>query len=129
MSEDQATRPTTLLLADDDDDLRAMLRLVLPLEGFQIVGEAVDGSEALALTRKHRPDVVVLDLNMPDLHGSAVIDQLREGDDPQAAAIVVYSGDVVDSSPVHCSPAHGVSYVAKGGSVAELVAVVRTSAS
>jgi DNA-binding NarL/FixJ family response regulator len=60
---------TRVLLADDHPLLRQGLRALLEREGFAVIGEAPDGTEAVQLARKLRPDVAVLDLSMPLLGG------------------------------------------------------------
>jgi DNA-binding NarL/FixJ family response regulator len=64
-----------ILLADDHAIVRDGLKTVLVSEGFEIAAEAADGREAVDLTRKLRPDAVVLDVSMPSLNG---IDAARE---------------------------------------------------
>jgi DNA-binding NarL/FixJ family response regulator len=61
---------TTILLADDHTLLRAGLRSLLEgMDGFEVVAEAGDGAEALALIRRHRPDVVLMDVHMKGMSG------------------------------------------------------------
>lgn len=62
--------PLTLILADDHALVRAGIRTLLEkLEGIQIVAEAGDGRETIALVEKHQPNVVILDISMPGLNG------------------------------------------------------------
>ena len=62
--------PVRVLLADDHALVRAGIRALLEsLEGVTVVAEAGNGSEVLELARKHRPDVVLLDISMPGLGG------------------------------------------------------------
>lgn len=67
--------PAKILLADDHAVVRQGLRALLEREGFEVVGEASDGREAIRLCEKYRPDVAVLDVAMPLLNG---IDAARE---------------------------------------------------
>lgn len=60
---------TTVLLADDQELVRAGFRLILELAGFEVVGEAGDGAEALELARKIQPDVALMDVRMPRMDG------------------------------------------------------------
>ena len=60
---------TRVLLADDQELVRAGFRLILELEGFDVVGEAADGVEALERAREHEPDVVLMDVRMPRMDG------------------------------------------------------------
>jgi DNA-binding NarL/FixJ family response regulator len=61
--------PTSVLLADDHQIVRQGLRVLLEREGFDVVGEASDGHEAVRLADRFRPDVAVLDFVMPILNG------------------------------------------------------------
>ncbi|MCO1654872.1 response regulator [Pseudonocardia humida] len=64
------TDPTTVLVADDQALLRGSLRVLVDTEpGFRVVGEAATGTEAVDLATRHRPDVVLMDIRMPDLDG------------------------------------------------------------
>lgn len=66
----------TVLLADDEGLIRSALATLLPLEGdFEVVAEAEDGEEALAAFEQHRPNVLVLDLEMPGLTGLEVAER------------------------------------------------------
>lgn len=61
---------TRVLIADDQSLVRAGFRLILESQpDFQVVGEASDGEEAVAMTRRHRPDVVLMDIRMPRIDG------------------------------------------------------------
>src|SRR6185503_6427627 len=58
-----------VLIADDQQLVRAGFRLILELAGFEVVGEAADGGEALELARSLEPDVVLMDVRMPGMDG------------------------------------------------------------
>ncbi|MGH2747314.1 MAG: response regulator transcription factor [Actinomycetota bacterium] len=67
-----------VLLADDADDLRLVIRVALETDGrFEVVGDASDGSQAIELLERERPDVVVLDMAMPDMDGLEVLAEMR----------------------------------------------------
>jgi DNA-binding response OmpR family regulator len=83
--------PIRVVLVDDVADVRRLLRIALKLrEGFEVVAEAADGRSAIAMVLEHRPDVVVLDLGLPDLAGSEVVSRLRE--EALDTKIVVFTG-------------------------------------
>jgi DNA-binding NarL/FixJ family response regulator len=63
---------TTVLIVDDHPSFRASARAILEAEGFEIVGEAVDGSSAIAEIKRLHPDVVLLDVQLPDMDGFEV---------------------------------------------------------
>ena len=70
--------PLRVLIADDVDDVRALLRINLETDGrFEVIGEAADGAQALALAARHNPDAVILDLSMPVMDGEEIIPKLR----------------------------------------------------
>jgi len=81
-----------ILLADDDPITRAFLRQLLEEAGFQVVGEALDGQEAIQLTTKLHPDVLLLDLLMPNSPGTDAIRELATS--PLPVRIVVLSSSI-----------------------------------
>src|SRR5918999_2507266 len=94
--------PTTsgarrVVVADDSALMRRMLADALGRQGFDVVGTAADGDEALEQCRKHRPDALTLDLHMPGLDGLGVLRALRDGKAEPVPVVVVSA----------FSPAHG----------------------
>ncbi len=78
-----------VLIADDHLIVREGLRLILEAEpGFELVGEASDGGEALELAAELQPDVVLMDLRMPRVDGLTAIEQLRE-QQPEIAIVIL----------------------------------------
>jgi two-component system, NarL family, response regulator YdfI len=83
------SKPIRVLIADDHLIVREGLRLILEAEpGFELVGEASDGAEALELADKHHPDVVLMDLRMPRMDGLTAIEHLRE-QQPDIAIVIL----------------------------------------
>jgi two-component system response regulator DesR len=82
--------PTTVVLADDDDRFRALVRSVLEDDGYVVLGEAADAGGALAATREHRPDVVVLDLILEGSDGLSTVHALQR-EDPSQPVLVISS--------------------------------------
>ena len=70
--------PPTIILADDHPVVRQGIRILLERENFEIVGEAVNGIEAIHLAEKYQPDIVVLDLAMPVMNGITAVPQIRD---------------------------------------------------
>lgn len=78
-----------ILIADDHLIIRQGLRLILETESdFELVGEAGDGAEALDLCKKLKPDVVLMDLRMPNMDGMTAIEILHK-DQPQIAVVIL----------------------------------------
>jgi DNA-binding NarL/FixJ family response regulator len=85
----------TVLIVDDHPSFRATARALLEAEGFDVIGEAVDAADALAKASELRPDVVLLDVQLPDGDGFAVASALCEnGRSP--AVVLVSSRDASD---------------------------------
>jgi DNA-binding NarL/FixJ family response regulator len=78
----------TVLIVDDHPSFRASARAILEADGFTIVGEAEDGTTALSELRRLRPDVVLLDVQLPDMTG---FDVCVECGDLEATSIVLTS--------------------------------------
>ena len=65
----QALATASVLTVEDDPIVRADLRLILEDAGFDVCADARDGVEAVELARQHRPDLILMDLNLPGLDG------------------------------------------------------------
>ncbi len=107
-----------VLLVDDVADVRRIVRIALRVRGgFEVVAEASSGAEAVHLTSVHQPDVVVLDLGLPDLAGQEVLVGIR--DLSPATKVIVYSG----AEPVSRDSlgSHVAGYVLKDGDIDYLV--------
>jgi DNA-binding NarL/FixJ family response regulator len=78
-----------ILIVDDHPSFRRCARALLEEDGFAVIGEAEDGEGALSAIGSLRPDVVLLDVQLPDMDGFAVLDQLETGgeDDPQVVLV------------------------------------------
>jgi DNA-binding NarL/FixJ family response regulator len=85
---------TTVLIVDDHPSFRASARAILESDGFDVIGEAVDGTSALAMLRALRPDVVVLDVQLPDMTGFDICEEC--GDLDGTAIVLVSSRDAED---------------------------------
>ncbi|MBI5965840.1 MAG: response regulator transcription factor [Chloroflexi bacterium] len=78
-----------ILIADDHLIIRQGLRLILETENdFELVGEASDGAEALSLCKKLKPDIVLMDLRMPNMDGLTAIEKLRV-EQPEIAVVIL----------------------------------------
>jgi DNA-binding NarL/FixJ family response regulator len=79
---------TSVLIVDDHDGFRAFARALLSSEGFEVVGEAGDGASALRAVNQLDPDVVLLDVQLPDLDGFEVAARLAAAETSPAVVLV-----------------------------------------
>lgn len=66
-----------VIVVDDNDTTRAMLRAIMRSEGIEVVGEAKDGNSGLVMIRKLQPNLVCLDVMMPDVGGIEILTQIK----------------------------------------------------
>jgi len=85
--------PKTVVIADDHPSFRASARAILEADGYEVVAEAESGESAIAAVCRHRPDVLLLDVQLPDMDGFAVCKSLN-GDGP--SVVLVSSRDAED---------------------------------
>ena len=116
--------PTTVVIVDDHDGFRASARALLEQEGFDVVGEAADGVTALAAVDRLRPDVVLLDIQLPDLDGFVVAERLAAGPDPPRVVLISSREPRTYGRRLAGAPARGFLAKAElsGASLAALVA-------
>jgi DNA-binding NarL/FixJ family response regulator len=89
---DKEPMPPTLLIVDDHGAFRATARALLECDGWEVVGEAADGTSGLTAARSLNPDLVLLDVRLPDIDGFTVAGRLTaDGGGP--AVIVTSSSD------------------------------------
>jgi two-component system KDP operon response regulator KdpE len=112
-----------LLLIEDDVQMRRFLRASLHAEGFRLL-EAETGEEGIELARSHTPDVVLLDLGLPDLDGIQVTERLRGW---TRVPIIVISARGRETDKVEALDAGADDYLTKPFGVSELLARIRVA--
>ena len=116
---------TTIVLAEDHHLVRQGFKLVLTAEAdFKLVGEAADGLEAVQLAEKKKPNVLLLDLMIPRLHGLEVTRQVHK--DSPATKIVILSMHPDEPYVMEALRNGASGYVLKDCTAADLVQAVRT---
>lgn len=114
-------RPTVLIV-DDHDAFRTSARALLEAEGFDVIGEAADGAEAVKAVATLRPDIVLLDIQLPGRDGLAVAEQLAADPDPPAV-VLISSRDAAAYGPrLREAPARG--FIPKSGLSGEALAAL-----
>ncbi|SNS49820.1 MULTISPECIES: response regulator [unclassified Azospirillum] len=112
-----------ILVVDDEAPIRRFLRISLGANGHQ-VAEAENGAEALALVRADPPDLVILDLGLPDMDGQEVVSAIRE---ISPVPILILSVRAGEADKVEALDRGAEDYVAKPFGIAELMARVRVA--
>jgi two-component system KDP operon response regulator KdpE len=115
--------PITVLIVDDEPPIRRLLRTSLTAQGYRIA-EADNAAAALVEIRNHEPDVVILDLGLPDADGLTVIETVRRS---SALPIIVLSSRGDERGKVEALDLGADDYLTKPFGMAELVARIRAA--
>jgi len=117
------SQEATILLIEDEPEIRRFLRTTLPAHGFRL-HEAATGQDGLTEAKAWNPDLILLDLGLPDLEGSEVIRQVREW---TATPIIVLSARDQEQAKVAALDLGADDYVTKPFGVNELLARMRAA--
>jgi DNA-binding NarL/FixJ family response regulator len=122
----------SVLIVDDHPSFRASARRMLECEGYDVVGEAEDGSSALHAARKLAPDVILLDVRLPDLDGFAVCRRITGASRgagngiPGSPAVILISSREVDEWGAVVNDCGAIGFIPKAklsaGAMEELLA-------
>ena len=103
------SRKWGVLVVDDEPHARGLIRKMLtPATDFEIVGECSNGYEAVEAARRLHPDLMLLDVQMPEVDGFAVLEMLRGGELPQVVFVTAY-----DQYALRAFEAHALDYLLK----------------
>jgi DNA-binding NarL/FixJ family response regulator len=120
------TPPTTVLLVDDHVMFRQSLRRALEADGFRVIGEASDGGGAITMALHHRPDVILMDVSMPNVNGVDATRQITRADNRQRIVMLTMHVDreVIDDA----IRAGAVGYVTKDSGIMDVITALRLAA-
>jgi two-component system, cell cycle response regulator DivK len=102
--------PLTIMVVEDSEDVRLMMRILLEMEGYRVI-EAADGMQAVEMAINERPALIMMDLNLPLLDGLAATNRIRQhlSDVP----VVALSGHVTDNYRLAALAAGCTDYLVK----------------
>jgi two-component system KDP operon response regulator KdpE len=112
-----------ILVVDDEAQIRRVMRTTLSSQGY-VISEATTGEEALELMRKERPDLILLDVNMPGMGGLEACREIRRGSD---APIIMLTVRNAERDKVAALDAGADDYVVKPFGIEELLARIRAA--
>jgi CheY-like chemotaxis protein len=101
-----------LLIVDDEEGVRALVRMTLESPTYEIL-EAIDGDEALALTRYHSPDLVLLDVMLPDSSGIEICRKIKSDPNTSATTVVMLTAKAQGSDLEEAEAAGADGYFTK----------------
>jgi len=112
-----------IILADDEIHIRYLVRNIIRVEGYLVVGEANNGEDALALYRQQQPDLILMDINLPLKTGDAVLaDIMREF--PQANVVMLTMVADIDMVK-RCLELGATDYILKSNPIEEIKRILR----
>ena len=113
-------RTPVIVLAEDDEDTRRVYGIILRHYGFQ-VEEAIDGLAAIDVVRRSRPDLVLMDVNLPVMDGHTASRALKTNSDTRDVPILAFSADIATTADMPTSAPVFDGYIMKPISPLELV--------
>src|SRR4030095_10662845 len=123
MSQTAKTPALTALVVDDEPQMRRLLTVTLEANGYRVI-VAERGQEGLLLAAQHRPDIILLDLGLPDLTGQAVLQRLREW---CVTPVIILTVQDAQAEKVAALDNGADDYVTKPFHAGELLARVRAA--
>ena len=103
----------TVVVADDDEDIRSLIVIAVAKANLKLLADLPDGKKALAAVREHKPDIVLLDVSMPEMTGLEVTRAIRADRDLAAATVFILSAAVDDTAVAAGFAAGADAYMTK----------------
>lgn len=102
----------TILVVDDEVDVRTLCRVNLEYEGYSVL-EATDGREGVEMAKAHKPDLILLDLMMPEMDGWQVIEALKQRPDTMQIPVVLLTAKTDEASQLRGFQEGIIDYITK----------------
>ena len=115
-------RLKTVLVVDDNPDVRSLLVELLELKNFQVVGTGHNGNDAVTLYEKLKPDITLLDVVMPDTDGLYALDHIREINSD--AAVIMITTDLSQDTAKRLEDLKATAVVYKPFDINDLVKII-----
>jgi DNA-binding NarL/FixJ family response regulator len=113
------------VIADDQALVRTGFRMILAADGIEVTAEAADGAEAVAAVRRTRPDIVLMDIRMPEMDGIEATRRILAGDGPQDTRVVILTTYDLDHYVYAALTAGASGFLLKDVTPERLVAALR----
>ncbi|HEX5359445.1 MAG TPA: response regulator [Candidatus Nitrosotalea sp.] len=115
-------RLKTVIVVDDNSDVRSLLVELLELKNFQVVGTGRNGNDAVTLYKKLKPDITLLDVVMPDTDGLYALDHIREMN--SYAAVIMITTDLSQDTAKKLEDLRATAVVYKPFDINDLVKII-----
>jgi two-component system response regulator EvgA len=112
-----------ILIADDHAVVRMAVRMILEKEGHEVVGEATCGVDVVAMARTLKPQLIILDIDLPQVDGITVLQRLCSGED--AFKVLVFSGMGADQYSIRCAREGAAGFISKSGDMEGLLTAIK----
>ena len=117
------SRETRIVLVDDEIHIRYLIRSIIRAEGYVVVGEANNGEDAIEMYRKHLPDLILMDINLPLKTGDDVLSEILK-EFPGARVVMLTMVADIDTVK-RCLEMGATDYILKNNSVDEIRRMLR----
>jgi len=113
----------TILIADDEPAVVKILGMRLKTNGYQII-EACNGTETIELTNQKKPDLIILDIKMPDIDGYAVLQNLKASPDTMSIPVVFFTALPLEQAQEKATQLGAEGFVSKSADPDEILAKI-----
>jgi CheY-like chemotaxis protein len=114
----------TVLVADDNEANRELVAVILQRQGYDVM-EAANGREAIALAKEHSPDLVLLDIHMPEMDGYQAVEALRAAEASRHIPVVALTASAMAGDAEEALSRGFTAYLAKPYEISAVVALVK----